>query len=139
MALFGVLHTSGSGLKVFRTWLDAVSDNIANVSTARRTSEEAFRARYVEAAAVEYGAAGRPGVGGGVRVNAVRFGDGTGRLVFDPQHPLADEDGMVRMPDIDLGDQMTQLIAAQRGYQANLAVVERARDAYAQALQIGRG
>lgn len=138
MGLFGALHTSGSGLKVFRTWLDAVSDNIANVSTARRTDEEAFRARYIEAAANEYGAAGQPGVGAGVRVNAVRFGNGEGRLVHDPDHPLADENGMIRMPDIDLADQMTQLIAAQRGYQANLAVVERARDAYAQALQIGR-
>jgi flagellar basal-body rod protein FlgC len=68
----------------------------------------------------------------------VLYGSAEGRLVHDPSHPLADENGMIRMPDIELGDQMTQLIAAQRGYQANLAVVERARDAYAQALQIGR-
>lgn len=138
MSLFGAIHTSGSGLKVFRTWLDAVSDNIANISNASRTSEDAFQARYVQAEAVEYGNAGQPGVGGGVRVAQVLFGSAEGRLVHDPNHPLADEDGMVRMPDVDLGDQMTQLIAAQRGYQANLAVVERARDAYAQALQIGR-
>jgi flagellar basal-body rod protein FlgC len=44
---------------------------------------------------------------------------------------------MVRLPDIDLSDQMTQLILAQRGYQANLAVVDRARDAYQQALSLG--
>ena len=138
MPIFGAIGIASTGATAYRKWLDAVSDNIANVSTARRTDEEAFRARYIEAAANEYGAAGQPGVGAGVRVNAVRFGNAEGRLVHDPEHPLADENGMIRMPDIDLADQMTQLIAAQRGYQANLAVVERARDAYAQALQIGR-
>ncbi len=58
--------------------------------------------------------------------------------MHDPSHPLADEDGMIRMPDMDLSDQMTQLMVAQRGYQANLAVIERVRDAYSQAVQIGR-
>jgi len=132
---FGAIHTSGNGMTVFRTWLDAVADNIANLDTVRPTDEEAFRARYLEAEAIGYAGGG---IGEGSRVTAVRFGDAEGRLVSDPSHPLADEDGMVRMPDIDLGDQMTQLIAAQRGYQANLAVVERARDAYTQAIGIGR-
>jgi flagellar basal-body rod protein FlgC len=58
--------------------------------------------------------------------------------VHEPAHPLADADGNVRYPDIDLGSQMTQLIMAQRGYQANLAVVDRAKDAYTAALQLGR-
>lgn len=135
MGLFGAIHTSGSGLKVFRTWLDAVSDNIANISTAKPTDEAAFQARYIQAQAVGYG---QPDGAAGVRVVQALYGSPEGRLVHDPEHPLADEDGFIRMPDIDLGDQMTQLIVAQRGYQANLAVVERARDAYAQALQIGR-
>lgn len=136
MGLFGALQTSGNGMTVFRTWLDAVADNIANIDTVRRTSDEAFRARYIEAEAIGYS---NDGIGQGARVSAVRFGDAEGRLVSDPDHPLADAQGMVRMPDIDLGDQMTQLISAQRGYQANLAVVERARDAYTQAIGIGRG
>ena len=53
--------------------------------------------------------------------------------------PLADDDGYVKYPDIDLGDQMSQMIMAQRGYQANLAVVERATEAYRAALQLGKG
>ena len=51
---------------------------------------------------------------------------------------LADELGYVRVPDIDLGDQMTQLMIAQRGYQANLSVVKHAQDAYTSALQLGK-
>jgi flagellar basal-body rod protein FlgC len=133
--IFGTLDVSGSGLTVFRTWMDAVSDNLANVNTVntvRPTSEEAFRQRFIVAQAVDYGK------GGGVQVAGVEFGDAEGRLVYDPGNPLADEQGLVRAPDVDMAGQMTQLIMAQRGYQANLAVVERAKAAYEQALGIGR-
>jgi flagellar basal-body rod protein FlgC len=130
MSTFGSLGVSGSALRVFRTWMDAVSDNVANVSTVRRTSEEAYRPRFVVAAPIEDG--------GGVALTGIELGDAEGRLVYDPQHPLADEDGMVRHPDVDLGDQLTQLMVAQRAYQANLAVVDRAKDAYQQALRIGQ-
>lgn len=138
MATFPVLSTMANGLSVFRTWMDAVGDNLANLNTVRRTDEAAFQARYIVAEAVDYGNAATPGIGAGSRVAAVELGNAEGRLVYQPDHPLADADGMVRLPDIDLADQMTQLIQAQRGYQANLAVVDRARDAYLAALQIGK-
>ena len=59
-------------------------------------------------------------------------------MVYQPDHPYADENGMVRMPDMDLSTQMTNLIIAQRAYQANVTVFERARDSYQRALEIGR-
>ena len=128
MSIFGVLPTSGSGMRVFRTWLDAISDNVANLNTVKPTSEAAFQERFVVAQSQQ---------GGGSQVAGVLFGDPEGRVIYQPDHPLADAEGMVRYPDVDLGDQMTQLLVAQRGYQANLAVVERARDAYQAALTIG--
>src|SRR4051794_29565218 len=131
--LFSVFGIAGSGVTVHRKWLDAIADNIANINTARPTSGEAFRARYVIAQAVNYG----DGTGG-VEVAGTAQGSAEGKLVYDPQNPLADKDGNIRLPDIDLGSQMTQMIMAQRGYQANLAVVDRARDAYAAAIQVGR-
>jgi len=133
MAIFDTFGIAGSGLMVHRKWLDAVSDNIANINTVSSTNEDAFRERFVVAQAVDYGSGE-----GGVRVAKAEFGSGEGRMVYDPTHPLADAEGYVKYPDIDLGDQMTQLLIAQRGYQANLAVVSRATDAYQAALQLGR-
>jgi flagellar basal-body rod protein FlgC len=127
---FDAIGIAGTALTVHRKWLDAISDNIANVNTARPTSESAFQARYVVAQAGEGTS--------GVYVQGAAYGDAEGRLVYDPQNPLADNDGMVRMPDIDLASQMSQLIMAQRGYQANAAVVDRAKTSYEAALQIGR-
>jgi flagellar basal-body rod protein FlgC len=133
MSVFDTLGISGSGLLVHRKWMDAVSDNIANINTVSRTDGDAFKERFVVAQAVDYGSGE-----GGVRVAHAAFGSGAGRMVYDPTHPLADKDGYVKYPDIDLGDQMTELIMAQRGYQANLAVVERATNAYQAALQLGK-
>ncbi len=132
MAMFAAFDVAGSGLRATRKWLDAVSDNVANVNNVSRTSERAFQARMVIAQAESYGSAG------GVRVTGAAFGDPQGRVVHQPDHPLTDARGYVRVPDIDLGDQMTQLLIAQRGYQANLSVVKSAQDAYTSALQLGR-
>ncbi len=130
MTIFGAIGIASTGLTVHRKWLDAVSDNLSNVNTARSTAEDAFQARYVQV---------REMSGGGVQVvGAVLSGDTDGRLVYEPDNPLADEDGYVRYPDIDTASQMTQLIMAQRGYQANAAVVDRAKEAYQAALAIGR-
>jgi flagellar basal-body rod protein FlgC len=133
MSLFGAIAIAGSGVTVYRKWLDAVSDNIANMNNVSATSGPAFQARFIVAQAKDYGSGE-----GGVRVAAAVFGSAEGRLAYDPTNPLADANGNVRYPDIDLGSQMTQMIMAQRGYQANLAVVDRAHDAYQAALQLGR-
>ncbi|TFC10980.1 flagellar basal-body rod protein FlgC [Cryobacterium algoritolerans] len=122
---------AGTGLTLHRKWLDAVADNIANVNTVTPTSGKAFQARYIVA---------QEGQGvTGAYVSGTALGSETGILASDPSNPLADANGNVRRPDIDLGEQMGELIMAQRGYQANAAVVDRAKTSYEAALQIGRG
>jgi flagellar basal-body rod protein FlgC len=132
--VFESLNITGSGMTVHKYWMDAISDNIANVNTVRSTSEDAFQARYVVAESVENG-----GVGSGVTIAGIELGNKVGRLVYDPANPLADAQGIVRQPDIDLGEQMTTMIMAQRGYQANISNLDRVRSAYQAAIQMGRG
>ena len=121
---------AGSGLTLHRKWRDAVADNIANVNTVTPTDGDAFQARYIVAQAGQGTT--------GAYVAGTALGDAEGILTFDPNNPLADEAGYVRRPDIDLAEQMGALIMAQRGYQANAAVVDRAKTSYEAALQIGR-
>jgi flagellar basal-body rod protein FlgC len=129
MTAFASLGVSASGLHAFRSWLDSISDNLANLNTVRPMNEAAYQARYLQVTADP---------NGGALVQGVRFGDATGVVVSDPTNPLADVNGYVRRPDIDMNEQMTALLVAQRGYQANVAAVERVRDAYKQALTIGK-
>jgi flagellar basal-body rod protein FlgC len=133
MSVFGALGIAGSGLVTHRKWLDAVSDNIANIDDATSTDKSAFQERMVTAQAVDYGSGT-----GGVEVAGVQLGSSAGRVVHEPDNPLADKDGNVRYPDIDLGDQMTQMMMAQRGYQANLQTMQAATQAYQAALRLGK-
>ena len=128
--MLDAIGIAGTALTVHRKWLDAVSDNLANANTATSTDGDAFRARYVLAQA---GAENT-----GVYVAGTELGDAAGRIVHEPDHPLADAEGNVRYPDIDMSEQMGSLIMAQRGYQVNAAVVDRAKETYQAALQIGR-
>lgn len=132
--MFDALGISASAMRVHQTWMDALSDNIANINTVRPTNSQAFRARYVVAAAQENGS-----TGSGVAVAGIELGSAAGRVAYDPDNPLADGRGMVRLPDIDLGEQMASMILAQRGYQANVANLDRVRATYQAAIAMGRG
>jgi flagellar basal-body rod protein FlgC len=130
MSTFNAIGVAGSGVTVYRKWLDAVSDNIANIDNVSRTSEKAFQARYVVAQ--------EAADGNGAQVGGVAFGNANGILTYDPDNPLADSQGYIRRPDIDLGGQMAQMMMAQRAYQANLAVVDRAKESYTAAINLGK-
>jgi flagellar basal-body rod protein FlgC len=131
MSTFNAIGVAGSGVTVYRKWLDAISDNIANMDNVSKTSQSAFQARYVVAQEAQDG--------NGAQVGGIALGNAAGILTYEPDNPLADTEGYVRRPDIDLGSQMAQMIMAQRAYQANLAVVDRARDSYQAAINLGKG
>src|SRR4051812_45298005 len=130
MSTFNAIGVAGSGVTVYRKWLDAVSDNIANIDNVSRTSDKAFQARYIVAQ--------QAADGNGAQVGGVTFGNADGIVVHDPDNPLADTEGNVRHPDIDLSSQMAQMMMAQRAYQANLAVVDRAKESYTAAINLGK-
>jgi flagellar basal-body rod protein FlgC len=130
MSIFNAIGVAGSGVTVYRKWLDAVSDNISNIDNVSRTSDKAFQARYVEAQEASDG--------NGAQVGGIKLGNPQGILTYEPDNPLADNKGYVRRPDIDLGDQMSQMMMAQRAYQANLSVVDRAKECYSAAINLGK-
>jgi flagellar basal-body rod protein FlgC len=129
MGAFDALNIAGSSLGMHQTWLDALASNISNANTVRSTDEDAFQAQMIIAQA-------KPG--GGVDVGGVALSDPEGVLEYAPDHPLADADGYVRAPSMDMASQMSQLVMAQRGYQASVQVTKFAQDSYSSALQIGQ-
>ena len=131
MSIFDAIGIAGTGVTVNRKWMDAVSDNLANINTATRTDEDAFAAKYVVAAEAADGK--------GTQVAGIVTGSTEGRMVHEPDNPLADENGYVKYPDIDMSSQMTSLMMAQRAYQANLQTITSAKEAYSAALQLGKG
>jgi len=127
--MFGALDAASSGVTLGRTWMDVVSDNVANANTVRPAGQEPFRASLVVAQS-------REGTAGVSVAGLVQHG-GAPDVVYDPENPLADDRGYVTRPKVDLTEEMTNMLMANRLYSANLSVMQQARDAYAQALRIG--
>jgi flagellar basal-body rod protein FlgC len=134
--MFNAIGTAGTGLSTYRTWIDVIANNIANVNTTTRTDEKAFQAQYVRAQEI---GGGMDGVGQGVEVTELPLSSPEGRMSYEPDSPLADANGYVRRPDIDMSEQMGNLIMAQRAFQANANVVDRAKEVYQAAINIGKG
>jgi len=129
--MFGALDAASTGVTLGRTWMDVVADNVANADTVRPAGEEPFRATLVVAQA-------QPGTEG-VAVAGLLQAPGPADVVYDPESPLADAQGYVTRPKVDLTEEMTNMLMASRLYQANLSVMQQARDSYAQALRLGAG
>ena len=135
-SMFPTFDIASSALTTHRIWMNAIADNIANINTVEPMSKAAYQEKFIVAQEIPSQPGEPVGVGGGVAPVAVQYGDATGMVTYDPTNPLANKQGLVRRPDENLGDQMTNLIIAQRGYQLNLAVVTRAQQSYQQALDI---
>lgn len=135
MSTFSAIDVGRTGVGFSRYWMDTIAHNLANTNTVREGDEEPFRARLVVARTL--GAQITP-AGSGVAVGGL-VEDGTeATRVHDPNNPLADAEGYVTMPVMDMAGQMTDLIIANRTYQANLKSIETGREAYQAALRLGQ-
>ena len=132
--IFKILDVATSGMGAYKTLLNAVADNVANMNNVVRTDEAAFQERFI----IVEPKVGEDSLGDGVVVAGVEFGDPNGIIAYEPNHPLADEEGMVRRSAVSLTDQMVYMQLAQRGYQANVRSFESAKEAYETILTIGR-
>lgn len=135
MGAFTAIDVGRTGVGFSRYWMDTIAHNLANVSTVREPDAEPFRARMVVAQSL--GGEITP-TGSGVAVRALLEDGEDPARVHSPGHPLADADGYVTQPVVDLAGQMADLIVANRSYQANLRTIETGREAYQAALRIGQ-
>lgn len=125
-----------SGLKAQRVRMNLIANNIANMMTTRRSSGGAFR-RQLAVLRGECLTPSRVGAGRlGVRVKGVVSDPSPLRMVYEPQHPDADEDGLVAYPNVNLAVEMVDLVAAQRAYDANIAVIASDKRMTQRALEI---
>ena len=134
---FSAMDIGRTGVGFSHHWLDTIAHNLANINSDTATDAEPFRAVRALARPNQRGPFAESG--SGVHLAAQVLDDRDAPVRFDPNHPLADEDGNVAGPVMDTVGMMSDLIIAQRSYQSNLRTVQSAREAYEAALQLGRG
>lgn len=130
---FTSLDIALTGMGFAHYWQETVSHNIANINTVS-TFDKPFRARMVVAQPIDPSSAS----GGGVAVAEVLEQGGDPTPLFQPDSPLANADGFVAGPVVDLAGQMSDLILSSRMYQANISVHKEARDALEAAANLGK-
>jgi len=134
VSLFGALDISASGVNAAQMWINTSAGNIANANDVSSTSSAAYQAQtpvFVPGVSLP------DGTGSGVAVAGIALGSSTGIIESNPQSPLADGQGLVRVPDVSMSDQLVNLVQAQNDFQANTAAMERAKTAYQAALTLG--
>ncbi|HPE68336.1 MAG TPA: flagellar basal body rod protein FlgC [Thermotogota bacterium] len=138
------VNISASGMTAQRFRLDVIASNIANAETTRTEEGGPYRRRAVLFAEAFQNAVDElnpPDVASlaGVRVARVEADSGPFRMVYDPSHPDADENGYVQMPNVNVLREMVDLINAQRAYEANVSALNTTKAFANAALQIGKG
>jgi flagellar basal-body rod protein FlgC len=134
--MFSSLDVSTSALVAQRGRLNAISSNIANISTTRneRGELEPYQPRFVtfqtDAAITT------PGGGNGVKINSVQYSTEPPNMKYEPGHPDADSRGFVRYPAVNMTEEFVDALEATRSYEANVGVIEVSKNMTEQTLRI---
>lgn len=148
MDLFKIFSVSGSGMAAQRSRMTVVAGNLANSETTRTPDGGPYRRRDVIFKAVpaqgEFGAEFDKLSDGvseaqGVEVVGVKQSSRPARKIFDPNHPDADGEGYVALPNINAMEEMVDMLSAVRSYEANLATYNTTKSLIRRILDIGRG
>ena len=147
--MFSNFNISASGLTAQRLRMDIISGNIANVNTTRtedgdpyrrkmpvfQEKNESFQGIFQNKIAGESKAQNLQGV----EVDEIAEDQSPFKRVYRPDHPDADENGYVEMPNINITTEMVDMIEASRAYEANVTALNTSKKMAMKALEIGRG
>lgn len=153
MTIFHSLNTSSSALTAQRMRMDVISSNMANIDTTRsryvdgewqpyRRKTVSFQPKEGQFSTMLNAAMGKQikgSAGYGVTVSSIKEDTETPfKLVFDPDHPDANNEGYVQMPNVDPLREMIDLMSATRSYEANVTVLNANKSMLMKALEIGK-
>jgi flagellar basal-body rod protein FlgC len=142
--MFDAINAAASGLSAERLRMDVISNNIANVNTTRTAEGGAYRRKIVvfepRSGQTSFAQvlAQQMDNGQGVKVVGITTDNSPMRKNYDPNHPDADQEGYVEMPNINIVSEMVDMITATRAYEANVTTVNAAKSMALKALEIGK-
>ena len=144
MAFLKSMDISASALSAQRVRMDVIAENRANITTTRTANGQPYRRRYVvfqqREDEVSFSSlldrAQARSNGSGVRVSEIREDESPFKLDYNPEHPDANAEGYVQMPNVDLAVEMIDMMAATRSYEANITAMNAIKSMATKALEI---
>ena len=150
MSLNSIFDIAGSGMAAQSIRLNTTASNMANADTAASSTGEVYRAKKPVFAAVQFqtlndmNATGMGGMGSageesqGVLVKDIVESDAPLDMRYEPHHPLANEEGYVIYPNVNIVEEMTDMLSASRGFQTNVDVMDAAKTMMQRVLSLGQ-
>jgi flagellar basal-body rod protein FlgC len=136
--ILGGLQSTTAALNAERTRLDVISENIANAYTTRGPDGKPYQRQVVVFEKAMQQALNGQTPTSGSQVARIQKDNRAAQMVYEPGHPDANAQGMVALPNINIHEDMADLIAASRAFEANLAVVKNSRSMALSVLSIGK-
>ena len=138
MSLFNVFSISGTGMSAQSVRLNTTASNIANADSVSSSVDKTYRARHpVFAAEMQKAAAGQ-NESVGVQVLGVVESNKPLNVEYAPDHPMADGEGYIYKPNVNVIEEMTNMISASRSYQTNVQLAESAKNMLNKTLTLGQ-
>ena len=138
MSMFKVFDIAGSALSAQSVRLNVTASNLANAESVSSSSGETYKARQPVFAAMLDKASMDKQPGVGVQVRGIVESDAPLRKQYEPEHPMADADGYVYRPNVNVVEEMANMISASRSYQSNVEVINTAKQLMLKTLTLGQ-
>ncbi|MCP3671674.1 MAG: flagellar basal body rod protein FlgC [Gammaproteobacteria bacterium] len=136
MSMFKIFDTAASGMSAQSLRLNLVASNMANVDAVSSSQEETYRARQpVFKAMLNQLNPDDPAVG--VRMQGVLESEAPLQMEYAPNHPMANDDGYIFRPNVNMVEEMANMISASRSYQSNVEVINAAKQLMSATLRMG--
>lgn len=126
-----IFDIAGSAMRAQTVRLNTTASNLANANTIAGSAEEAYRARHPVFAAMLKDEIG------GVEMRGVVESTREPNMRFEPDHPMADDDGYVYTSNVDTVEEMANMMSATRSYQSNADMITAVRQLMLQTLKMG--
>jgi flagellar basal-body rod protein FlgC len=136
MSMFNAFNIASSAMTAQSHRLNAVASNLANADSATSSTGQPYRAKQVVFSATPLG--GSDSGVSSVKVDGVVEDPSPMKLVYDPKHPLADGQGYVAMPNVNVVEEMVNMLSASRAYQNNVDVMNTAKTLMMKTLTLGQ-
>lgn len=137
MSLFDSMAIASTALEAQTTRLNSISSNMANANTVASSPEETYVARYPVFESVLNDVTG-DGSQMGVRVTAIVEAGGEARREFNPEHPMADDNGYIYRPAINAAEEMANMMSAARSFQNAIEAINTAKQLALRTLTLGK-
>ncbi|MFN3239168.1 MAG: flagellar basal body rod protein FlgC [Pseudomonadales bacterium] len=143
MSLYNVFNITGTGMSAQSVRLNTTASNLANAQSVASSVNETYKARHPVFSAIFDDAFIREREGvfdtnGGVKVLGVVESDAPYNLQYEPHHPMANEEGYVTYPNVNVVEEMTNMISASRSYQMNVELMNTAKTLAQRVLTLGQ-